>query len=401
VINFKTLSGKWNRDIEGALTGVVDSSETARAIRGAETDQDYEINAIVNITSGNAAVIVNFTYDEDWKEYYLEVVLDVTNNLVKLDAVIRNADGSEASRQTLASRSLPITAEIDYTLRVASNEISSGVFGVYGYVNGFIVVEAEDLTTNFQKGMCGFECLGSADDYSEFSGIFIQQRHYYVPLDSLINEIRSIAQKDIVGEQGTVQNYYDKLEDYIKAASRFADSQCLKERKFFQKGGLEITEYHDGSGSTPPSGMYEFSEEETAWEQRAGVIFTDQRPILSVTSIHENKAAIGETDDWQQITAFRHFSHGEIMFSSSKIPAVGTKNIRIIYKAGYSQTPTDLAIACTRLIVNLIHKQIADRTATFTSFVRPTAISFAMPDIYTPDIKAIFDSYKSVSFGEM
>jgi len=400
MINWKALSGKWNK-AEGKLIGIIDASLSARTITGSELDQDYEVHAVVNIISGKVSVIVNFDYDIDWLEYYMEMILDPTLNKVTLDAVIRNANGTENTRVTLASRDMPIETGMDYNLKVVSKELVDDVFGVYGYVNGFLVVEAEDLDEGFNVGMAGFECLGVENDYSQFNKIFLQKRHYYTTIDTLLNEIRSIAKTELVGNDGTDEDLYNKLENHIIECSRFIDGETQRSENFFQCGGVELIEYHNGIGVSPPVGMYNFSESGEAWEAQAATIFTSQRPILDITSIHRNTASIGETDNWLAITAFRWFKHGEINFSSSAIPPQGNKNIRIIYKVGYTKTPLDIQMACTRLIVNLINKQIADRTATFQTFDRPTAINFAMPNVYTSDIKAVLARYKLTSFGEM
>jgi len=398
---FKTLAGTFTKQTDGSLRATIDASQSARAVRGNETDKDYEFYAKVTITTGKVAVIVNFTYDSSLLEYYVEMILDSTLNKVTLDSVIRNADGTENTRTNLDSRDMTINTATQYSIRIISKEISTDVYGVYGYLDGMMVVQEENLTTNFQIGMHGLECLGSAEQYSDYDEMFLQEMSYYTLLDSLLNEIRSIAKKELVGNDGTDQDYYDKIATYILEASRFIDSECQRDQNFFQRGGIELTEYHDGSGSSPPKGMYDFAESEEAWQDRAATIFTGQRPILSITNINENLASIGETDNWRAITAFRWFKHGEITFGSSAIPPEGKKNVRIIYKVGYSETPLDIQLACTRLIVNLIHKQVSDRTEAYQSFTRPTAINFAMPDIYTPDIKAVLARYKLTDFGEM
>jgi len=398
---YKSLSGTWDKQIDDSLIGKADASLSARAIAGLAEDQNYEFLATIEINTGKVCLIANHGYNVSSEEEYIEMVLDPTGNTVKLDKVVRNVDGSEKSRTELDSYSMAIAVGTEYRLRIKSVEYETGKFAVYGYVNDFLVVQKEDTGTGFEKGQHGMECLGTADQYSQFSQRFFQERNLYTTLDNVIAEIRSISRKELVGKDGSIQNYYDKIATYISEASKFIDGECERQNSFFQNGAIELTDYHDGTGSSPPKGMYQFSEEVEAYEERAGIIFTKQRPIVSVTSIHENKGAIGESDNWQEITAYRWFKHGEVVFASGSIPPKGKKNIRIIYKAGYAKTPVDIQMACTRLIVNLIHKQISDRTATFVSFTRPTAVNFAMPDVFTPDIKSIFLRYKLAGFGEL
>lgn len=198
---YKTVSGTWNRQVDDSIKGVIDTSKTARAITGSETDQDYEFYATIKITSGKGTLIVNFSYGDDWKEWYLEIILDPTANKVTLDAVIRNADGTEYSRDTLNSRNMTLETATEYKVRVKSREIESGVFAVYGYIDDFMVVEAEDLESGFDKGMHGFEALGADTEYSEFSAIvFVLKPSTYGDWDSLKDRL-GIKRTDYTQEQ--------------------------------------------------------------------------------------------------------------------------------------------------------------------------------------------------------
>lgn len=192
---FKTLSGTWTRETDSSIKGIVDASGTARSIGGSETAQDYEFYATVNITNGKAALIVNFTYSQDWEERYIEMILDQANDKVTLDAVIRNSDGTEQSRQTLASRNMTINLATDYRCRMVSKETTTNVYAVYGYINEFLLVEAEDLASAFQKGMHGFECLGSANEYSEFSNVTFKSSLSYSALSDVKSRLK-IDQSD-------------------------------------------------------------------------------------------------------------------------------------------------------------------------------------------------------------
>lgn len=213
---FKTLSGTWNIEEDESFIGTIDTSETARTIAGSETEQDYELYAIVEINAGKASLIVNFTYTEDWEEQYLELILDPTNEKVTLEAVIRNADGTEKSRTTLASRNMTIEANKEYKVRLKSSEIESGVFAVYGYINKFMVAEAEDLATAFQKGMHGFECLGSDKQYSSFSNIvYIQKPTTYGNWDNV---------KQRLGIDITDYTHEQKIKEALLYANAFIDA---------------------------------------------------------------------------------------------------------------------------------------------------------------------------------
>lgn len=218
-----------------------------------------------------------------------------------------------------------------------------------------------------------------------------------------VSQLKSHIQSIKMGEFGFTNesNYDDWLETLLIRASRFIDSYCERPDNFFIAGGVSQTQYFSGSGVTPPAGMYEFSESAEDWEQKAGTLFLSQRPVLSITSVHENKADIGEADDWQLITAYRWLEHGEVVFAIDAIPAAGIKNIRVVYIIGFSGTPRNVEMACCTLVVNLLHKELSDKMQGFTSFTRPTALNFGSPQVFTADIKTILDRYKLASFGEM
>jgi hypothetical protein len=169
---FKAVSGGWTKPSEGAYKGVVDASLSARCIAGSEIDENIEFYATVKITTGKAAIICNFTLDEDWNENYVEMVLDPTGDTVKLEAVTRDETGVETSRVTLASRNMSLAAATEYDCRIVSKKLSDGSCAVYGYIDDFLLVEAEDLAADFQKGMHGLESLGVDTNYSEYSDLF-------------------------------------------------------------------------------------------------------------------------------------------------------------------------------------------------------------------------------------
>lgn len=169
---FKAVSGAWTKQADESYKGVVDASLSARAIAGSEADENVEFYASVKITTGKAAVLCNFTYDVDWNERYVEMVLDPTGDTIKLEAVTRDDTGAETSRVTLASRNMALAPATEYNCRIVSKKLSDGSYAVYGYIDDFLQVEAEDLDVDFQKGMHGLESLGADTNYSEYSALF-------------------------------------------------------------------------------------------------------------------------------------------------------------------------------------------------------------------------------------
>jgi len=165
---FKAVSGAWTKNAEDDYKGTCDASLSARAIRGSETDENYEFYAKVKPGNGKTAIIVNYTVGEDWKEHYIEMVLDPAGDTVKLDAVDRADDGTEETRTTLSSYAKALAYGTEYNVRVISQKLSDGSYAVYGYLDDFMLVQAEDLADPYQKGMHGLESLGVDGDATDY-----------------------------------------------------------------------------------------------------------------------------------------------------------------------------------------------------------------------------------------
>ena len=387
---YETKSGEWYVEASGELHGEVGADPyRALCIGGEATDTDYEIASTVSIVKGTkASIIVFYTVGATTK--YLEFILSASENKIKLDKM------ENVTRTNLASVSYVIDKGKTYecTIKAGSDATITCI------VNGAIIIKT--TVTGYVAGQHGFVCEGTAStDYSQFNKRYVKQQSDYVDILTLRNAVKPIDYKDLVGKDGTIQDYYDYLAILIEQASRFVDGETQRASKFFQKNGVSIIEYFDGVGITPPECLYEFDEETDAWREHAARLYVSQRPVLSVTTVEENSADIGDSDVWTATTKYRWYDKGEIIFSSSAIPAKGTKNVRVTYKAGYANTPLDIEMTCMRIITNVIHKLIADRTATFVSFSRPQAVNFSSPDIFTPDIKTILNRYRLTGFGAM
>jgi len=386
----ETKTGKWYVETSGELHGEVEAALRAYCVTGELIDTDYKVNATLRIIKGTKASIIVFYADSP--ENYLEFVLDITSNQVLLDKV-----EAVGGRVNLVTKAYTIALNKNYECQVSAKSNRT----IKCAINGATVIKTT-APEEYTAGKHGYGCDGAvATDYTLFDKVYFEKPSHYSSLEAVVNSIRAIDYKDLVGQDGTPQDYYDYIMERIEEASRFFDGATQQEMKFFQTAGIEVTEYCSGLGSTPPAGMYEFSEAQISWKDSAARMFMKASPILSVTSIHKNTAQIGDTESWTAITKYAWFSYGEIVFNQTSIPPKGIKNVRIIYKVGYSTTPIDIKMAVTRLIVNLIHKLVSDRTTTFVSFARPTAINFAMPDILTPDIQGVIKRYKRTSYGEM
>jgi len=383
---FETKLGKWILETSGELHG---EGTRAYAVAGEETDVNYTVQATLRIVKGTKASIIGFHISLP-TEKYVEFVLDSVTNKVLLDKM------EGITRTNLKEQAYTIKINTDYVC-----ELSITATFITCKINGAVVIK-QVPPTGYVAGKYGFGHDGTlATDYSLFNKIYVQKANHYTNISTLISCIRSVDPKELVGKDGTTQDYYDYLTTMIEQSSRFIDGETQRETNFFEEGGLSLIEYFSGIGSTTPTGLYEFTEQEEAWQAKAASLFLTQRPVLSITKIEENSAEIGDADVWTEITKYRWFTHGEIVFASDSIPASGTKNVRVTYKGGYTKTPIDIQMACTRLIINMIHKTISDRTAAFVSFARPTAVNFAMPEVLTPDIKMVLLRYRLLGYGEM
>lgn len=387
---YETISGKWYIESSGELHGDVGATPfRALCIAGEATDTDYQIVATIAIVKGTKASLIVF-YTVATVAKYLELVLNSLDDTVKLDKI------EDTTRTNIVSKSYTIDNGRTYECQV----IVSSDTTITCLINGAVVIKT--TVTGYAAGKHGFGCDGTvATDYSQFNKLYVKKPSDYLDIPTLRTGIKPIDYKDLVGKDGTIQDYYDYLSILIEQASRFVDGETQRASEFFKTKGVTVIEYFNGIGSTPPEGLYEFDEETDAWKDSSSRLYLSQRPVLSITTIETNSADIGETDVWTATTKYRWYGHGEIVFSASATPAKGIKNVRVTYKAGYATTPRDIEMVCMRLIINTVNKLIADRTASFISFARPQSVNFATPDIFTPDIRIILNRYKLVGFGVM
>jgi len=384
---YETITGKWTKQLTGELRGDVGAGFAALCLDGEYTDTNYEVGADVTVTKGTKASLIAFyAISESQVINYLEMVLDVTNTKVTLNKV---EDGTPTE---ITSMSYPLELGETYECRLICDSSAE----IRCVVNGSTLIKK--TVAGYVAGKHGFGCAGTvATDFSTFFKYYFKKPDDYGHILDVIGDIKAVNYLDIVGKNGTLQDYYDVLALMIEECSRFIDGECEKEDGFFKTGGITTEEYLDGKGIDTSADL---QEQLTSSRNRARTFFLTQRPIISISSIHENEADIGDADDWQPITTYRE-NKGKIVFAIGSIPSKGFKNIRVIYIAGYAKTPSSISQACRRLIVNFVNKGISDKTSAFVSFNRPQAVNFATPDVYTPYIRTILSRYKSPSYGEM
>ncbi len=186
------------------------------------------------------------------------------------------------------------------------------------------------------------------------------------------------------------------IEEVIPMASRFIDRYCNRPDDFFAAGGATVTEYFNGIGSSPPAEYLQYAMEQELWLQRARLFNLAERPVISVTTVEEL-----ESGAWTERTVGDSPSYdyrivgGQIYFWSN-IPAVGWKNLKVTYKAGYSAIPSDIEWVCARLIANEIQAAAEDRMSAVVTFARPGMVDFEDPKIFSKDLAERLAPFRKV-----
>lgn len=90
----------------------------------------------------------------------------------------------------------------------------------------------------------------------------------------------------------------------------------------------DITEYQDGEGDS--------------------TLVAEQYPINSITSIHDDVERAYGSDTLIASTDYVYYSEKGLIKLDNYYFAVGLKNIKLVYNAGYSTVPQDLEMACIK-----------------------------------------------------
>lgn len=189
----------------------------------------------------------------------------------------------------------------------------------------------------------------------------------------------------------TTDAYEDHIEELIEKASRFIDNYCKRPSEFF-KGGATVTEKHDGK-ETRSSDYSDYpSHTISRSRDRRRKFFLRQYPIISITSVKENDASIGEADDWTTITSPDYrvdMDSGILMFALDKIPDDGFQNVEFVYKAGYSvaDQPPETNGVCAQLVANWLIAGLQQRSRQYIHMPRPTPMEFESPEVFTEDME--------------
>ena len=161
----------------------------------------------------------------------------------------------------------------------------------------------------------------------------------------------------------------EQIEQLIDSASWAANTytnRLLKSRT--------LTEYYDGDGSS--------------------VLWLNQRPVVSVTSINIDSGYTWGTDTLIDSTDYQvYLDEGKIAFTGTLLSS-GYRLVKVVYVAGYSTVPYDIERAVQDLAYYW-YKQRTDKSVGVSSRStegRSVSYSQEIPD----QIKGVFDRYQKM-----
>ena len=135
--------------------------------------------------------------------------------------------------------------------------------------------------------------------------------------------------KTYLGLSGST--YDDALDALIDAASETIETACGR-----QFNETDYTEYRDGDGKDR--------------------LVLRRHPVASITDIWDDPDR--DFSDATKVDSEEYFLDGDagIMVLLDTTFARGTRNVKVVYTAGYSAIPTDIAQACRMLVASWFHR---------------------------------------------
>jgi len=192
----------------------------------------------------------------------------------------------------------------------------------------------------------------------------------------------------------TMDEYEDHIEELVESASRTIDRYCRRPNDFFN-GGSSLVEYHDGKPVDMPN-YYELGWRSAKILEFRRTFWLDHAPVLDLTRVEENKASIGEAENWLTILPSDYKvdkKTGRVIFAIRSIPAQGYQNVRFTYTAGYATLPSEISSVCAQLVANELKAEAQHYTTQLTRWRRPEPLDFMIPEIFTPYLKQKLSAY--------
>lgn len=157
--------------------------------------------------------------------------------------------------------------------------------------------------------------------------------------------------KDFMGMKGSTSDADDLIEDLINRVSVLFESYL--NRKILSRDWLQFI---DGKGLS--------------------VLFPDQPMITSVSGIWDDSEWLWEDVDLIPADEYRIVDNSYIAFRTTTTLGNYEKNIKLLYTAGYDETPDDLKQACITEIsrmyknrnqVDILSKSLSDGSVTMVA----------------------------------
>jgi len=219
----------------------------------------------------------------------------------------------------------------------------------------------------------------------------------YSTIERVKNFLQVISYKDFGFDTSAELDEF--ILDVLPMASRFIDRHCNRPDDFFGAGGVTVTEYFDGKGSSPPTEYLHYESEVAVWRDRARLVSLNERPVISITSVSELESGswTARTEGDSSSYDYRHVE-GQIYFWKN-IPVAGWRNLKVVYVAGYAAIPPDVDWVCARLIANEIQAGQEDRGVSMVAMRGAPFLDFEDPKIFTKDLAERLRPFVKIPMG--
>lgn len=191
----------------------------------------------------------------------------------------------------------------------------------------------------------------------------------------------------------TEEDFHDLVDRLILRASRLIDRYCGVDDSFFF-GGAIVTQIVDGNEEDTED-VYDGTHRQSSKTYENRVYILDYTPVIGMTGVYENTAAIGEAEVWVELLSYSYnATSGRLVFSANDYPSEGVDNVKFVYTAGYASCPSEVTMACEELVQNGIMKMNKNQLNAKVRFGAASPIETQPTISITADIKQMLDPYK-------
>ena len=170
------------------------------------------------------------------------------------------------------------------------------------------------------------------------------------------------------------------LIDFINGVSASIDAYC--NRKFVKPASASYTEYFDGEGKSQ--------------------VAVKNRPITEITSLHDDPDRNYESDTLIDSTLYTYYPNEGIIklvdeegiVNNPGIFCNSQRNVKVVYKAGYTTIPYDIEQAVNKWVAKLYGQRGKDGVA--SERLGAYAVSYKEQDM-PEDVKRMLDPYVNIN----